>query len=219
VIARAREKLLDAIVAGDETSSRRVVLDLYAAGHPLAAICDSVIASVFCEIGNLWECGNVDVYQERHSCEIASRIMHDLDLVISPPKPGAPLAIGGSLSGDHYTIASAMVEVILRSLGWRVQRIGSNLPFESMLNSIRDRKPRLFWLSVSFIGDVKQFIAEYNEFFESRDTSTAVVLGGQAITGEIREQIAFSGFCDNMRQLVEFATAISAPKQIPEGNN
>jgi methanogenic corrinoid protein MtbC1 len=135
--------------------------------------------------------------------------MNDLDLVISPPKHEAPLALGGSLSGDHYTIASEMVAVVLKSLGWRVQRIGPNLPFDSMLNSIRDRKPRLFWLSVSCINDSDEFVSQYKRFIDSLDSSTTVVLGGQAFTPDIREQHAFSGFCENMGKLVEFVGAIT----------
>lgn len=209
VLGRARENLLAAIKASDEASGRRIVLDLYAAGHSLATIFDQVIAEVFSEIGNKWECGDVDIYQERYGCEIANRIMLDLCLVVAPPKSTAPLAIGGSLSGDHYTIASAMVEVLLKSLGWRVQRIGPNLPFESMLHSIRDLRPRLFWLSIGFIENEEQFVTDYNQFYEAREPSTSVVLGGRAITPEIRKRISFSSFCDNMGQLFEFTNAIS----------
>ena len=219
VVARAREKLLNAVQTGDGTVSRRIVLDLYAAGHSLLDICDNVIASVFHQMGDMWECGKVEIFQERHACEIASRIMTDLETVLPPPRPNAPLAMGGSISGDHYTIASSMVEVNLRSLGWRVQRLGSNLPFESLAKSIQDRRPRLFWLSVNFIEDVDRFIREYNDFYASRESSTAVVIGGQAISRDIRSKISFSSHCENIRQLVDFVNAISTFKQIPEGSN
>lgn len=219
VVPRAREKLLKALQSGDATVCRRIILDLYAAGHPLVEICDNVIASVFHQIGDMWECGKVEIFQERYACEIASRIMTDLETVLPPPRPNAPLAMGGSISGDHYTIASSMVEVNLRSHGWRVQRLGSNLPFETISESIRARQPRVFWLSVNFIEDVEHFVNEYNHFYSNCDSSTAVVIGGQAIASDVRSRISFSSCCENMRQLVDFVNAISAPKHIPEGSN
>ncbi len=219
VVERARKKLLESIQSGDATMCRRLILDLYAAGQPLLEICDNVIASVFHELGELWECGKVEVFQERHACEIALRIMTDLETVLPPPRPNAPLAIGGSISGDHYTIASAMVEVNLKSLGWRVQRLGTNLPFDSLSESVRLRRPRVFWLSVNFIEDLERFINGYNDFHANCDASTAVVIGGQAIASDVRSRISFSSCCENMRQLVDFVNAISTTKNIPDESN
>lgn len=59
VIERGATALVDALVAGKEEETRRVILDLYLAEHSIGRICDEVIAPAFERIGEMWECRGV----------------------------------------------------------------------------------------------------------------------------------------------------------------
>ena len=73
----------------------------------------------------------------------------------------------------------------------------------------------MLWLSVSYIPDESAFIAGFNRLFEAASkTNTAVVVGGRALTTEIRTRLRYSAFCDTMRHLEEFAKTLSRQTEI-----
>jgi len=208
VIKRAREQLIEALVAGDEARCRQVTIDIYLAEHGISVICDELFAAAFREIGNRWSCGEAEVYQERRGCEITLRLLHELRGLF-PALPGsAPLAIGCAASGDQYSLGTAMAELVLRDGKWNAISLGDNLPFETVSAAIAEHRPKLFWLSCSHIADASAFLAGYSQLYEEYGADVAFVVGGYALTDEIRQQMKFSAYCDNMQHLEGFAQTL-----------
>jgi len=208
VVERAARQLLKALLHGDEVQCRQIALDLYLAEHSISKICDEVFRVAFEEIGALWECGTAEIYQERRSCEISLRVLHELNKLLPDPPRDAPRAIGAVAEGDHYNIGTAMAELVLRDAKWNATSLGSNLPFTTLATSIRDERPRLFWLSCSHIHDMSAFLAGYSELYEEFSLEVAFVVGGRAITEEVRQQMKFAAYCDNMQHLEGFAQSL-----------
>ena len=209
VVGRARQQLRDALLAGDEAQCRRIVFDLYLAGQSTCDICDRVLAAAFHEIGDGWQCGEVSIYRERRACEIALKALHELRLAMRTPPDEAPLAIGGTLEHDFYQLPTNMVEIVLAEAGWRATSYGSMLPAATLGQAVLDSRPQLLWISVSCIESIPEFLAEYGRLYQTAaDAGTAVVVGGRALTEEIRQQMVYSAFCDNLRHLVTFAATM-----------
>ncbi|WP_339733456.1 helix-turn-helix domain-containing protein [uncultured Gimesia sp.] len=211
VIDRAASQLTEALLLGDEEQCRQIVLDLYLAEHSISSICDLVFAKAFATIGDRWKCGDAEVYQERRGCELILRVLHELRTLIPTHPAEAPLAIGGAAEGDQYSMATTMVELVLRDIKWNAVSLGANLPFETLAAAIKQHRPKLFWLSVSHIPDETQFIREYSELYDEFGLDVAFVVGGRALHEPIRQQIQYAAFCDNIRHLEAFAqTLLSA---------
>lgn len=208
VVGRARERLIEALISGDEGICRQIALDLYLAEHSLSVICDDVFAAAFREIGERWSCGEAEVYQERRGCEITFRVLHALRAILPQPSESAPLAIGCAASGDQYRLGTTMAELVLRDAKWNAVSLGENLPFETISAAIREHRPKLFWLSCSHIADESEFIADYGRLYEEYGIDVAFVVGGYALTDEIRLQMKYSAFCDNMQHLEGFAQTL-----------
>ncbi|OYW13231.1 MAG: hypothetical protein B7Z55_17185 [Planctomycetales bacterium 12-60-4] len=188
-----------------------MLLELYLGGQGLASICDDVIRPTFEEIGHRWECGDVAVYQERGACEITHRALGELRLAWSTSDRPAPLAIGGTPSGDEYRLPTAMCELVLLEVGWNAISLGTNLPFETWHAALEARRPKLLWLSVSHLGSRESFLAEYPPLFEhAQRLGIPVALGGQALDEPLRRQIRFTTYCETMRQLEAFAASWKA---------
>ena len=213
---RARNQFRTALIAGDELTCRRIVFDLYLAGQSVAEICDRVLAEAFHKIGDLWNCGEAQVYQERRACYLCLRILAELRSVIPSPSEKSPLAIGGAPECDPYMLPTMMVEVVFRKLGWRAQSLGSRLPFSTLAAAIRDAKPRIFWLSVSHIDDESRFLNEYRSFHAQVPSQVAIVVGGRALTDPLRRQMTYSAYCDNLQHLEAFAKTLK--RSVTPGN-
>lgn len=207
-----RQRLIEAFLRGDESVCIEVVLNLYLANYPLSEICDDVLAKSFREIGEKWCTGEVAVYQERRSCELCHRIIHEVRRALPDISVDAPVAVGGTVDGDPYTLAPAMAELVLRDLGWKATSLGNMLPFASLLHAMCDTRPRLFWVSVSAIRDTEQFLREFEKLSSlAFDNSISLIVGGKALSEEIRREMRYSGFCDNFRHLANYAQEIWKP--------
>ena len=208
-IGRARERFQQALVENDELVARQLLLDLVLAKHSITSICDDVIAESFHLIGDLWNCGDLHVYQERRSCEVCLRLLHEMASSIPSPPPGAPKAIGATISGDVYTLPVTMAGLVLSSLGWNAELLGTNLPFDTLLQATQDVQPRLFWLSVSYIEDESAFVSGVNALFDGvNESGASLVIGGRAITAELRDQIMMHNFTADFRALEMFARSL-----------
>ncbi len=208
VVNRAREQLIGALISGDEARCRQITIDLYLAEHSISVICDDVFAAALREIGNRWSCGEAEVYQERRGCEIALRLLHELRAILPATPEDAPLAIGGAASGDQYSLGTTMAELVLRDGKWNAISLGDNLPFETIAAAIREHHPKLVWLSCSHIADESAFITGYSQLYDEYGMDVAFVVGGYALAEDIRQQMKFSAYCDNMQHLEGFAQTL-----------
>ena len=208
VVDRAVSQLTEALVIGAEDQVRQIVFDLYLAERSLCTICDQVFAESFRAIGELWECGDAEVYQERRGCEQTLRVLHELRALLAAPPKDAPVAIGGAVEGDQYNLATTMVELVLRDCGWNSTSLGDNLPLASLAAAIEKHRPDLFWISASHLMDPGRFLKEYAELYEQFGDNVAFVVGGQALNNSIRQEMKYAAFCDNLQHLETFAQTL-----------
>ncbi len=205
----AQGEFLRAMSAGDETTARRVILDMFLSGSSVARICDSVIAPAFHKIGDMWRCGEMEVYQERRACETCNRVIHELRRAVGNGPENGPLALGATLDGDPYTLAVNMAELVLRDCGWRATALGHMLPFDTLRKAIETDRPGLMWVSITSIRDPERFIASFNTLYDAANAyDCALVAGGQALTADIRQRLHYTTFCDNFRHLEAFGRTV-----------
>ncbi len=205
---RAVALLVEALLSGEELLARQIVSDLYLARHRLSVILDEVIAAAFHEIGVRWECQRAEVYQERRGCEITRRILFDLRRMQSPPNPRC-IAIGGTVEHDRYAIPTLMAELVLRENGWQATSLGSGIPVLSLIQAVSEMRPKLFWLSASFIQNPATFLDGFAEISKAcSGNGVALVVGGRALTQELRAKMTYSTFCDTMQHLEAFAQTL-----------
>ena len=217
-IADANTELESRLLAGDIDRCRQLTYGLYIAGHSIAAICDRVFAPIMHRVGDGWECGDVEVYEEHRAVEILVLLLHDLRLVLASAAADAPLAIGGSIEGDCYDLPTRMVELTMRELGWRASSLGASLPFPTLVAAVGKTRPDLIWLSIAQFQREQQLIADVSAFYETLPQGTSLVIGGRAVTSELRQQLRATVFCDNLQQMSDFASTIYKNRS-RRGNN
>jgi len=207
VLENACRELTSALFEGAEEKATGITWDLYVQDRPLAVIFDEVMAKAMARIGEEWECGRAEVYQERIACEILIRTLGRLKQAIPTPRD-AILAMGGAPECDHYQIPTTMVSLVLAERGYNAVSMGANIPFESLAQAIVTHRPSLFWLSVSHIDDSDHFRESLNALFDvACRIKTRLVLGGRALDEHIRPGLRYSVFCDTMQHLESFLGA------------
>lgn len=197
-----------ALIAGDESTCRRILSAWYAMHGGIATVSDVVLGPTFRSIGEKWENGKLEIYEERRACDICYRLLHELRRLLPEPQGFAPLAMGGTASGDGIQLPSQVIEIVFREYGWRTIGLGSNLPFSTMLSAARKHMPKIFWLSSTYIENTEVFLGEYARFAKSLPKGIMLLVGGRALNDEIRQKMVFSSHCDTMLQLSNLAKTL-----------
>ncbi|MCP4190438.1 MAG: helix-turn-helix domain-containing protein [Planctomycetaceae bacterium] len=206
--AEAVDALVRRLLSGDFEASRSIMINLFMKGVSIASIGDELVSPAMSSIGSHWEVGDGEVYQERRAVEVVTRVLHEFSRLLPDSDPTGPRAIGGTVEGDQYQIATLLVELTLRERGWNASSLGSNLPFDTLARAASDVNPRLFWLSVSKVRDREAFTQCLNRFQGQLPESTALVLGGNALDSELRKRSCFSACCDDLRQLTRYVATL-----------
>jgi len=207
--SHACSALVQAYRQGDIDSVIGLGLALYARGHAISDICDRVITVSLTEIGHQWETGALEIYQERNACSMTHELLSELGRLIPKPAKNAPFAMGASVDLDPYTIAVRMGELVLKDLGWNAQSIGANVPTQSIIAAIEQRRPQLIWLSISYVHDHHALIENMTTLYScAQKHNVDVIVGGQGITEDLRKQLAFTGYCDSFSRFVPLAQSL-----------
>jgi methanogenic corrinoid protein MtbC1 len=123
----------------------------------------------------------------------------------------APLALGATPAGDPYRLPTILVELVLRENGWNATSLGTSLPFDTLGAAVIENRPRLFWLSATSLCDQEKFLAEYKRFYDEFGGQVAIVVGGQAITAELRRKMQYAAYCDTMQHMESFVSSLDTP--------
>ena len=196
------KQLLAALLAADEAQVTKLLMYLVVNGWKIAEIFDEIVSPTFEKIGAMWACEEIDVFQERRSCEICLNAFRDVRSIMLSPPEDAMTAIGCTIEGDHYMLPTLAVELTLTSQRWNAKSLGSNLPMTSLLRAIQSQQPDLAWVSISHLNDADLVANQLNQLCKELPSKTTLVIGGYGVTPEFRSKIVNAICCDNLMQLV-----------------
>lgn len=125
------ERLLDALITGDELAARALVDRLSEGSVSILELCEHLLAPVLVEIGQRWHDGTLSIAHEHRATAICERILGR----ISTHPRGRPrgTAVVTTPYGDLHSIPSAMAALALREDRWRIHHLGANVPVADVL--------------------------------------------------------------------------------------
>jgi MerR family transcriptional regulator, light-induced transcriptional regulator len=216
-LEQLRSNFLAAILEGDANAARSMVQRAYQEGVSIEKMADQIIGPVMAEVGHQWEKQKIDVWQEHRATQTCAQALFALKTTLeNRAERNCPVALGAAPEGDPYLLPSLLAQMVLLDAGWQAINLGPNTPFASLLNATRETKPRLIWLSVSFLADPELFLREYRKFYGAFEpTGVAVAVGGQGLIGSIRSAILYTTYGDGLSHLAELARTLHTRPRRP----
>ncbi len=209
-LAATEAALLQALLRGEGPHAAAVIRGAYDAGVAIETIADHVIAPAMAKVGHQWETARIDVWQEHRGTQLCAAALHDLrDDLEARAERNRPVAIGGAPEGDPYFLASLLAQLVLLDAGWETVNLGPNTPLPSMARAVRALRPRLLWLSVSYLEDTVGFIDAYRELYQTAERhGVAIAVGGNALGEPVRSSIPYTAHGDGLGHLAAFARTL-----------
>jgi len=209
--------LKSALIHSHVEEARHAVRTVYGSSGSATALADQLISPVMRKIGHAWQDGRIEVFQEHHACHLLADILYELVRQIRSrnKRSGfdqvAPMAIGATPEGDHYTLTGMLCELCLLERGWNVRNLGCHLPIIELSQAITDLKPKISWLSVHHLLNEQQFLVDLQRLFETaRVMKSSLVVGGMGITPQVRSELTRLGVVigDDLECLAKISDSI-----------
>lgn len=183
-------------------------------GNSLSRILDELITPALWEIGNLWEQQELDPYEEHLRSRVISetfsllRDQFDGRLNLCDSSDDTRIAIGAVVDHEQHHFSSRMIELVLRHAGWQAQSLGAILPIESLIRATQELSPQLIWVSYTHIADTEKLIAANHRLFSQLAPHQRLMIGGQALTLDIRRRMKFHFAGDSLCHLMSYVDSI-----------
>ena len=175
------DTLIEAIQAGEAARARALVMAEYVRGASVAALCDGLMRETLHRTGELWrEERTSGIGVEHTATDTFVQTLGQIRSLRPPPADGAPVAVGGAISGDPYLIPSLMAAAVLEDLGFHVTNLGPDTPVEVLVDTAQRREADLVWFSISTAPSLDALRQADERIAQGlRDSDVRVVVGGR----------------------------------------
>lgn len=146
-LAGQAERMYEALVAGDESTARKMVVALASEGVPVVTLIQEVLVPPLRRIGSQWRQGHITIWIEHRASAIVERLLGVLHPTPRGRRRGT--AVVAALSGDHHGLPTAMAAAALRDDNWHVQHLGCDVPAKEVTGFVEAHDVDLVVLTVT----------------------------------------------------------------------
>jgi methanogenic corrinoid protein MtbC1 len=180
IAAALRKEYLKAILTGSRKIALEIIMDAYRGGFTIPAIYMDVFQEALYEIGRLWETKQITVADEHMGTAITQYAMANLYqyLEIADERRGKAVMTG--VQGELHQVGASMVADVLEADGWDVMFLGSNVPAQGVIQSIRKHGADLLGISSTMQFNIPQVVELVKAVRKEFGNSVRIMLGGSA---------------------------------------
>jgi len=151
-------------------------------GASLPDVFVELVQPALYEIGQRWEDGRITAAQEHLASALVARLLAGLEHPAGAP--GGRIAVVTTAPSETHEFGAWMAADVLRSAGWTVHFLGSQLPVEECLHYLRGVRCDLLAVSVTLeihLPSLQRLIGELRA--DPTLAEIPVLVGGQAFSG------------------------------------
>jgi excisionase family DNA binding protein len=126
------------LLAGDELGAENLLTDALASGHDLFSLYLEVVSPALVSIGARWQRGQLQIHEEHRASTIVARLFARVSARFAHRGPSRGTVVIGGPSGERHGLALTMVADLMRSRGWNVSDIGTDVPATSFATAVKD---------------------------------------------------------------------------------
>lgn len=179
-------RFFEAILTGKRSDALRIVSEALEEGQAVMDICTDLFQTSLYEVGRLWELHQISVGQEHMATAVAQLAFSELAFRMGPHPSFRPrgCAVVMGMEDEFHQFASQMVAAFLEARGWEIRYWGTALPVSTVINFLRQEKPRLLCISLTMMNRLPALFKMLGQIRGDAEVqSMKVLVGGQAFQG------------------------------------
>lgn len=182
VLEEVFSRYLEALRLGDRHKAQAVIKAAIAAGFDVRDIYMRVFQPAMYEIGKLWEQNQFTVAQEHLATAITQSVMAQIYGSVFLRPPLGRTMVATCLGGELHELGIRMVSDFFEMEGWDVFYLGANVPTDSVVSMVRERRADLLAISLTLLVQVphlRELIAAVRR--SPMGKRVKIMIGGQPL--------------------------------------
>jgi MerR family transcriptional regulator, light-induced transcriptional regulator len=197
---------LQEVLGGKRRTALELIMDAYRSGYPIPGIYMDVFQEALYEIGRLWEANQITVADEHMGTAITQYVMSNLYQHLEMNDEMLGKAVVTGVEGELHQVGANMVSDILEADGWDVMFLGTNIPPEGVIQSVRQHGADLFCISSTMLFNIPKVI-QLVEMVKSEfgENSPGIMLGGGAFRtfSQLPDELAGCSVALNLQEALD----------------
>ncbi len=207
-------KLIDIIYKGYKDDSAQLAKNLLALGKTSVDIINRCIVPALDMVGQDYEKGVKFLPQLLLSADTVSNafevIKQHLAATGVKQKSKGSIVIA-TVYGDIHDIGKNIVKAMLENYGYTVIDLGKNVPYETIINTVIDKKVQLVGLSAlmtTTVGNMETTIKLLRQKLSEQGLTTRIMVGGAVLTQDYADKIGADYYAKDAMASVAIAKEV-----------
>ncbi|MBI9032593.1 cobalamin-dependent protein [bacterium] len=166
IYSQYAEKFINYVLNGEKAKASEMILGLVSEGVSVKNIYLDILQPVQYEIGHLWQTNKISIAQEHYATSVTQLVISQMYPFLFNGSPKDRVLLTSCVSGELHEIGLRMLSDIFELEGWSTWYLGANLPDESVIEMIKDKKPDIIALSATvmfFLEKLEKLILKIKE--------------------------------------------------------
>ena len=169
------------LLAGDGRGAWGVIEAALAAGTDPPTVYVDIIAAALKSIGERWERGEIDVADEHRATAIALRVLGQVGPRFARRGRTRGCVLIGTPPGEQHDVPAALVADVLRTDGFEVSDLGSDLPSSSFAAAAARTERLLAVIVTVTTAGRDDAVAEVVDALRAAVPDVPILVGGAAV--------------------------------------
>ncbi|GCD12137.1 hypothetical protein Ctaglu_37600 [Clostridium tagluense] len=208
-ILALKSSYFNALISGNLQIASEMILNAVASDMiGIKRLYSDVLERSLIEIGQQWDMNIIDIYQEHYFSNSTQLIMSQLFPYFHTSEKNGHSLISLSTSGDSHNIGIRMVTDLFEIDGWDTYFLGSDVPTQSVIKAIKDRKSDIVAISCTmpyYLASVKFLITSIRSLKELNNVK--IIVGGRLFNTyrSLWKSVGADGYSSNADGAVKVA--------------
>ncbi len=205
-------KIQSALIAGDADTLVNLVQESLDNDIPPSEILNSGLISAMDIVGEKMQSGDMFIPEVLMS----AKCMSDAVAILKPflgedDTNSAGHILIGTVKGDLHDIGKNLVTMMLESSGFEITDLGVDVPVETFIKTIKEKKPNILALSALLTTTMPMMQQTIDALVESglRD-DLKIIVGGAPVNQEFADKVGADGYAPDAGAASQLAKKLSA---------
>jgi MerR family transcriptional regulator, light-induced transcriptional regulator len=177
------QQYLACLLAGNRKAALNVAMGAYLDGYGITDIYMDIFQEALYEIGRLWESNRITVADEHMGTAITQFVMSNIYQQMQTSERHLGRAVITGVQGELHQIGANMVADLMENDGWDVIFLGTNVPPEGVMNTVRQHRADLLGISSTMHANHSRVIHLIDAVKSESGNSVQIMVGGGAFRG------------------------------------
>ncbi len=204
-------RYINCVLSYDRIGTQRIIEELFEKGYDLKTIYFDFFGTLLEKVGLMWQKGDLSISEEHLITGWTEFLITELSTKAQKSKKNGKTVVATCAPKELHEVGLKMICNLLEIDGYEVFFLGSNIPYNDIVNFVLNKSPEALLISSSMffsVGEVKNIIEKVRSFETEKDIK--IIVGGRTFDMDknLWKKLGADFYANNYNKLKDYLDSI-----------